>query len=136
MAKTWGDIITEARVILQDVDSPYRDSDATLRSILNRGLNELARLRPDAFWDLFDTDDVVVPTVALSDPDPPADTANPTPAEQTTVLSTDDFLLPMQFYNPLVYWVAGVAELKDDEFTNDARAAILMSQFKAQVVAL
>lgn len=136
MAKTWGDLLTEARVIIQDTVSPFRYSDAVLRSKLNRGLQELARLRPDAFWDLFDRDDVIVPEVALVDPDPPDDPSNPQPVEQTTVLVTDPFPLPMQFYTALVYWVVGSAELVDDEFTNDGRAMTLLAQFKSMVVAL
>lgn len=136
MAKTWGDLLTEARVILQDTDTPYRYSDTVLRAKLNRGLQELARLRPDAFWDLFNVDDVVVPEVALTDPDPPSDPDAPTPAEQTTVLSTDPFLPPMQFYSPLVFWIVGNAELLEDEFTNDSRAAQLLAQFKGMVVGL
>lgn len=136
MAKTWGNLIDEARTILQDVDEPYRYTSAVLRSKLNRGLQELARLRPDAFWDRFDRDDVVVPEVATIDPDPVTAPGEFDPDEAAVVLDTDDFDLPMQFYTPLVYWLAGSAELVDDSFTVDGRAAMLLTQFKGMVAGL
>lgn len=136
MAKTWADLLNESRVILQDTVTPYRYSDAVLRAILNRGLQELARLRPDAYWGLFDRDDVVVPEVALLDPDPPDDPQKPLPSEQEVVLVTDPVLLPGQFYTALVYWVVGSAELVDDEYTQDSRAAMVLTQFKAMAVSL
>lgn len=136
MAKTWEDLLDESRVILQDTDEPYRYTDVALRAVLNRGLQELARLRPDAFYELFDRDDVIVPEVALTDSDPVDDEDDPQPEELETVAVTDDFILPMQFYAPLVYWVAGSAELVDDEFTVDGRAATLLAQFRNMVAAL
>lgn len=136
MAKTWSDLLGEARVILQDTDSPTRYSDAVLLSKLNRGLQELARLRPDAFWDRFDRDDVVVPQVAVLDPNPAEDPDVFDPDEAAIVAVADNVDLPMQFYTALVYWVTSSAELLDDEFTNDGRAATLMAQFKGMVIGL
>lgn len=136
MAKTWRDLIDEARVILQDTDTPYRYTTEVLRSKLNRGLQELARLRPDAFWDRFHVDDVVVPEVAASDPDPVTDPGEFDPDEAAVVGEDDAVDIPMQFYTALVYWVAGSAELVDDEFTADGRAALLLTQFKGMVVGL
>lgn len=136
MAKTWSNLLEEVRVILQDTDSPYRWSDAVLLAKLNRGLQELARLRPDAFWDRFHIDDIVVPQVSATDPDPITDPDEFDADEAAVVATSDDFDLPMQFYTPLVYWVAGSAELIEDEFANDGRAATLLTQFKAMVVTL
>jgi hypothetical protein len=118
MAKTYQNIIDEAREILQDTDSEgYRWTTNTLRNKLNRGLQELARLRPDAFYDSFATDDIVVPELEDGD-------------------LASDLDTPMQFYAPLVYWVTGSAELVEDEFTNDGRAAILLGQFKTMLIGL
>lgn len=137
MAKTWSDLLGEARVLLQDTDEPYRYTDAVLLSKLNRGLQELARLRPDAFWNRFSVDDVVVPEVATSDPDPVSDpAADFDPTEGAVVADTDDVDIPMQFYSPLVFWVVSNAELLEDEFTSDGRAAALLSQFKGMVIGL
>lgn len=117
MAKTYQTLITEARQILQDTDEPYRYSDEILLNKLNRGLQEVGRIRPDAFWDTFVTDDIVIPEVATGD------------------LNTV-FPLPMQFYNPLVSWIVAWAEVLDDEFTVDGRADMLIKQFKTQLMAL
>ncbi len=118
MAKTYQTAIDEAREILQDTDDDgYRYSEATLLNILNRALQELGRVRPDAFWSTFSTDDIVVPEVATLD------------------LSTT-FPLPMQFYLPVVSFIVAWAEVVDDEFTQDGRAGMLLAQFKTQVLAL
>jgi hypothetical protein len=118
MAKTYQNIIDEARVILQDTDADgYRLDEDGILAKLNRGLQELGRIRPDAFYDQFATDDIVVPELEVAD-------------------LGDNFPLPMQFYSPLVYWVAGSAELIEDEFTVDARAGILLAQFKQMVIGL
>jgi hypothetical protein len=137
MAKTYQDIIDEARVLLQDTDSGgYRLENTALLAMLNRAMNELARLRPEAFWDLFDVDDIIVPEVVETDADPDSDPDEVDPDEDGEVALTDDFNLPMMFYNPLVYFVVSSAEIVDDEFTNDGRAAMLMQQFRAQVLSL
>jgi hypothetical protein len=117
MAKTYQTAIDEAREILQDVDEPYRYTDTILLNILNRALQELGRIRPDAFWSTFSADDIVVPEVTTLD------------------LSTT-FPLPMQFYLPVVSFLVAWAEVLDDEFTQDGRAGMLLQQFKTQVLSL
>lgn len=117
MAKTYQTAINEAREILQDTDEPYRYDDSILLNILNRALQELGRIRPDAFWTTFATDDIVVPEVTTLD------------------LSTT-YPLPMQFYLPVVSFIVAWAEVLDDEFTADGRAGMLLQQFKTQVLAL
>lgn len=117
MAKTYQTAINEAREILQDSEEPYRYSDVIMLNILNRALQELARIRPDAFWSTFSIDDIVVPEVS------------------TGTLSTN-FPLPMQFYLPIVSFIVAWAEVVDDEFTADGRAGLLLTQFKQQVLSL
>lgn len=137
MAKTFQNLIDEAREILQDTDSGgYRYETTTLTNKLNRGLQELARLRPDAFYAYFMRDDILVPEVVAIDSDPDSDPDTLDAAEDGQVALSDNFGLPMQFYNPLVFWVAGSAELIDDEFTNDGRAMTLLTNFKATVLGL
>jgi len=136
MAKTWQDVIDEARVILQDTDSPFRYSNTVLLAKLNRGLQELARLRPDAFWDFFDSDDIVVPEIVVFDVDPDDEPQQFNPEEDGQIALTEEFNIPMMFYTPLVYWVSSSAELVDDEFTNDGRVMALQNQFKTMVVSL
>lgn len=117
MAKTFQTAVDEAREILQDSEEPYRYSDTVLLNILNRALQELARIRPDAFWDTFVTDDIVV-------------------TEVTSGTLSTTFPLPMQFYLPVVSFIVAWAEVLDDEFTQDGRAATLLQQFKTQVLSL
>lgn len=136
MAKTWQNVLDEARVILQDSDTPFRYGNTVLLAKLNRGLQELARLRPDAFWDFFDTDDITVPEVVVIDLDPDDEPDQFDPDEDGQIALTEEFNIPMMFYTPLVYWVASSAELVDDEFTNDGRVMTLMNQFKTMVVSL
>lgn len=135
-AKTWDDLIGEARVILQDTDSPERYTDAVLLAKLNRGLQELARLRPDAFLDYFSVDDITVPRVVTVDATPDTDPDEFDIDEDEEIASSATFTLSMMFYTPLVYWVASSAELVDDEFTNDGRVVLLQNNFKSMVVSL
>lgn len=138
MAKTWQNLVDEARVILQDTEEEYRYSDAILLSKLNRGLQELGRLRPDAFWEFFneDTDDIAVPEVVVTDADPDTDTDEFDATEDAEIALTANFNLPGMFYAPLVFFVASSAELLDDEFTQDSRAVTLMQSFKSMVISL
>jgi hypothetical protein len=117
MAKTYVNVLDEAREILQDTQEPYRYSDTILINILNRALQEVGRIRPDAFWSTFVTDDIVVPEVTVP-----------------TLSST--FPIPMQFYLPVVSFVVAWAEVLDDEFTVDGRAAMLIAQFKQELTGL
>ena len=140
MAKTWQTVIDQAREILQDEnEDAFRYTNAKLLNVLNRGIQELARLRPDAFWDLFLEDDIIVPEVVDTDADPEendGDETEPDAAEDAEIALTANFNLPMMFHGPLVYFVTAAAELTDDEFTVDGRAVALMSSFRQQVLAL
>ncbi len=125
MAKTYQDVVTEARVLLQDTDSTgYRWSNTVLLAIYNRALQALARIRPDACYDLYDNNSLNVPELVESSPG----------SGQTAW--TDNFGLEMQFFNPLVHYVVGMAEVVDDEYTEDGRAQLLLGQFKANIVGL
>jgi len=125
VAKTYQDVVTEARVLLQDTDdTSYRYSDATLLAMYNRAFQALARIRPDAFYDLYDNNSLEVPEIVESG------------AGAGQVDWTDNFGIEMQFYNALVHYVTGMAEIVDDEYTVDGRAAMLLGQFKANVIGL
>lgn len=138
MAKTYQNIIDEARTLLQDSLEPFRYSDEILLSKLNRALQELGRLRPEIFWDRFDdeTSDILVPEVVETDADPDSDPDELDADEDAEVALADTVEIPMQFYTALVYYVTASAEIVDDEFTDDGRAAMLMAQFKQQVIGL
>jgi hypothetical protein len=136
-AKTWQSVIDEAREILQDTNSDrYRYSNTVLLANLNRGVQELARLRPDALWDFLLDGELLVPQIVTTDADPDTDPDTLDEVEDGEVALSASFNLPMQFHGALVYWVASTAELVDDEYTNDGRAATLMGAFRQQVISL
>lgn len=125
VAKTYQDVITEARVLLQDTDSAgYRYSNTNLIAILNRGIQAVARVRPDACYDLYSDNSLEVPELVESDP------------SSGQVIFTDPFGFEMQFFNPLVSYLIGIAELVDDEYAEDGRAMMLLQAFKAEVLGL
>ncbi len=125
MAKTYQDVITEARVLLQDTDSTsYRNSNETLIQILNRALQALGRTRPDAFYELYGNNSLGVPELVESNP-----------AAGQTVWTTT-FGLELQFFSPLVSYVVGVAEIIDDEYSEDGRAALMLQSFKNELIGL
>lgn len=127
MSKSWGDVISESRILLQDRVDPFRYADELLVAHLNQGLHALATIRPDAFWDSYDdtTDDIVVPEVAVT----PSGDQIPTTDLVTTTL-------PMLFYSPLIFYVVGKTETMDDEFSDDSRALAFYNQFKTTVLGL
>jgi len=89
VAKTYSNLVSEARVLLQDTDAELkRYTDAKLLDILNRGLQDLARIRPDAMYDLYVSNDLTVPELVESSPG----------AGQT--VWTANFGVEMQFYSP------------------------------------
>ena len=128
MAKTYQNLLSEARSILQDTATDatlQRYTDQTLLDQLNRGLLELYRIRPDAFYDLWDdtAEDFLVPSLDTS--------ALPS---VTSYLNT--FALPLMFYDALMDFVVGYVEAVDDEFTQDARSMTFLMEFKRKVSAL
>lgn len=119
MPRTYQNAIDEARELLQDTQEPYRYAGSTLLNKLNRGLQELARIRPDAFWSEFNTTTGEIDVPEIEDVDLP-----------------NEFDPPMQFFAPVVYFITGSAELIDDEFVTDGRAMTLLAGFKQQVIGI
>jgi hypothetical protein len=123
--KTYENLVTEARKLLQDTDTNLqRYTDETLIEILNRGLRDLGTMRPDVFYDLFAANSLNVPEIVESG------------AGAGQIDWTDVFTLEFQFYTPLVGYIVGIAEIFDDEYTADGRAALLLNQFRNQVIGL
>jgi hypothetical protein len=110
MAWTISEAIGAVREILKDeVPEAYRYSDASLMRAFNIAITELHTLRPDAF---------IV-------------------KEPWTYLTTDDmdkeFPVPLNFFNPVIYFICGYAELRDEEYSQDNRAGILLTKFTQDV---
>lgn len=125
MAKTYQSLITEARELLQDTDTDtQRYTDATLLNILNRGLHDLSRIRPDLTYTVFASNSANVPEIVTSTPG------------TGQVAWADTFPWEMWFYNRLVEYVVAVAEVTDDEYTVDGRAALLLQMFRNSSIGL
>lgn len=110
---TVADYVAEARILLQDTISPYRYADADLYNALNIAQYEALKLRPD----LFLTSD----TVALT---------NYTAVDATVVP------IDQRYRQAFVYFMCGLAQLRDEENTQDTRSAVFMQKFVAQLTGL
>lgn len=114
--------LTQARHILQDRVEPYRYTDDELITILNTAMTEVKRLRPDAFAGSFQT-----PTPQFYDP-------AGTPVVGS-IPTTDPWPIDEMFIAPTIEYIAGYAELRDDEFVDGAadgssgRAIALLDRF-------
>lgn len=107
MPKTIDNVLEDARVILNDTDGE-RYTDAELVSDLNSAISMTKMLRPDAF-----IVGEALPEFTVSD-----------------LNSNTDFPMPEIFYQSFVYYLAGNAELRDDEFAVDNRAMALLSAYR------
>lgn len=103
------DYVSLARVLLQDtVNSPYRYADSEIVVALSVALQEARRLRPDLFLN---------------------QTLQSFTANDSTAVNMD----PM-YRMPLVYYMCGHVQLRDDEETQDQRAAAFLSLFNSKLL--
>lgn len=109
--RTAGEVIADARDILQDQLTPYRYTESQLYRYLSSALLEARRIRPDLFSGSLRAS---VPNYA------PADVAKIIPIIDT-------------YYPQVVNYVAGRAELRDDSFALDGRASALIAAFGASL---
>ena len=112
--RSLGDLMTDARVLLQDTRSPFRYREADLYTGLNAALMQARRLRPDLFLGRFGREKFNYA---------PADSAQPFP-------------LAPWYWEAAVEFVVGRAELREDEFTNDGRAVALLNRFRAKLLTM
>jgi len=118
VAKTYQTLVAEARQMLQDTDTDQtRYADATLLNILNRGLHDLSRIRPDLTYTVYAGNSLNVPEIVE------------TGAVAGQVDWTDTFPWEMWFYNRLIEYLVAVAEISDDEYAVGGRAALMMQLF-------
>jgi hypothetical protein len=106
--RTLAQVVESARTLLQDNTGVYRYQDSELYRYISEALYEMRRIRPDLFiaYGLF----TVIPAYDSS--------------YSATVLPTPD-----TYFVSVVNYVAGRAELRDDEYTNDGRAAAVLAMF-------
>jgi hypothetical protein len=111
-ARTLDDVVREARYILQDTDTNnYRYPQSRLIDAYNIALAEAWRLRPDLFITQYAAG---VPTVSNT----------------VTPLTSVAFPIDEMVFALFCDYVAGRAELADDEFSVDGRAFGLIANFK------
>ena len=115
MLTTMGDLLQQIRTLLQDVDSTgpsgYRYSTDSIVTNLNQGLVDLYRIRPDLFLELK----FVVPQFTVD--------------QLARVVGIEQ-----QYVTPLIFYVVGLTQARDDEQTQDARAGVFLKTFKDAVL--
>lgn len=112
---TLGDIMDQIRVLLQDVDNTssagYRYSDDSILLSLNQGLIDMYRMRPDIFLELAFT----IPVF-------------------NTGMMGEVIGIEQQFISPLIYYTVGLVQARDDEGTQDQRAASFIQTFRNSIL--
>lgn len=106
MARTAGECVAEARVLLQDTRAPHRYATQELLGYLTSAVTEAYRLRPDLFVGSYST----LPIFSESN--------------QSAAVP-----LPVWLFPQAVNYMVGRAELRDDKFTVDGRALALTNAY-------
>lgn len=99
---TVSDYASAARILLQDQTAPFRYSDAEVALALSIAFEEAYRLRPDLF----------------SFAAPPS----------YTVVDNTAVTMDAQYRMPMVFYVCGWIQMRDDEYSQDSRAAIFLNK--------
>lgn len=108
------DFIDRARVLLLDQAEPYRYPTTDLVESLNEGILEARRLRPDLLSSYFRSSLPDFSTAAM-----------------TAAVPIDP-----QYRVAFVYYICGQAQLRDEENTQDTRAAAFLNKFIAQMTTI
>lgn len=108
------DYATEARRLLQDQVAPYRYPDADLVMALNIAITVARAKRADLF--LGDGTTTLFQSLPVF-----------------TAVNTDAVPIEHHYRMPFVMFVVGYLQLRDQEDTNDSRAAALLNKFSAML---
>ena len=114
MARTIAQALAEARTVLQDKAAPLRYSDADLLEGLNAAIAECRSRRPDLFLGRLRS---ALPAYTTAD------------ADNGVELPIDDV-----YFTPVVLYTAGRAELRDDDYAENGRAAMLINQLSQRLL--
>lgn len=109
---TVADFVKAARALLQDASAPYRYPDEDLVFALNLAMLEARRMRPDLY--------VLNPTSTVM------------------FVDADDTRVPIDpaYRAAHLYYMCGHVQLRDDDSTQDARAASFMTRFTTQMLSM
>lgn len=102
-------VVDSARVVLQDADK-VRYTDAQLLEYANDGISVGFKYRPDFRLGNY--------TVALG-----------------TYALTDQVPFPANYQHLLKHYIVARAEIRDDEYSQDGRAAALLGIFEKEIKA-
>ncbi len=105
---TYGQMLTQARTLLQDQSQPYRYQDAELYFALTEAMADARACRPDLF--------LVVGLDAA-------------PTFITSALANTVFPLAWQYAPAFIDYIVSRAETRDDTYTDNGRATILAARF-------
>lgn len=111
---TVGDLLDQIRSLLQDTDNTsgqYRYSTDSIMLCLNQCMMDLYRMRPDIFLTLK----FKIPKLNSGRLD--------------QVIGIEE-----QYISPIVFYAVGLVQARDDEQTQDARAAQFLQTFKGAVL--
>jgi hypothetical protein len=108
------DYVTEARVLLQDTVETYRYPNSDLISALNLAIMTARRNRPDLFMEV-----VSVPQFIIAD-----------------ITNGTAFAMDIQYRVAFLFFMVGFAQLRDEEDTQDTRAAAFIGKFTQQLLTL
>lgn len=105
---TVAEYISLARTLLMDEsDSPHRYSDASLVLALNLAIMETKKIRPDL---------LIGKTIP-----------------NFTAVNSDPVDMDVMYRIPLVYYIIGHAQMRDEEGNQDQRAAGFLGLFRSQM---
>lgn len=114
--RTAAGLIDQVRTLLQDTDNSsgaYRYSTDSIVAALNQGMTDLYRIRPDLFLELH---------------------------FQIPVFNVGSLALPIgieqQYIPPLIYYVVGLVQARDDEQNQDSRAMVFLKTFTQSVLSV
>lgn len=107
MARTVGQVVDAARVIVQDATPPYRFDTRTIAGYVSEAIGEARRVRPDLFLTTLRN---ALPVYTE------ADLAQAIP-------------MPDAYFSQIVNYVAGRIDLREDAFAQDGRAITLIQAF-------
>jgi hypothetical protein len=118
--RTWGDVILEARTLLQDKlptsGSALRYTDDEMFESINGFLTEVRTKRPDLLL--------------------PFGLRNPLPRYAAATDMNTAFPLDLSVYDAFVYYLVGRQELREDTWATDGRAVTLMNKAVSQLLSI
>lgn len=120
--KSIDDAFVEIRAIVNDSDKE-RFTDTLLMTKFNTALREVYRYRPDSLIGNF------VQGVFSRNP-----MLTFSVDDDLAQIPPTDFPVDELYFAPLTFYVAGMLDLSDDEFSDDNRAMTMLTSFRSMLI--